>query len=178
VVTWVPYNEMGRKNPNGYLISTEHEDAVSAKGATRFIPGSEWTPAQYESDLRVKRWCVDEVRRVTGGDVLKFGIDSLAGHHMFDSVSRAECPGRFWREVYRRQLYSGLKDGGEVVDQFEEEQDRLRGALMRTLSNIGLPNRYILIDAGINPAHLKRVINIRDTDGSELDPPCYLAIRS
>jgi hypothetical protein len=107
-VTWPPYEAMGRANPNSYLISTEHEDAETVGGRTRFIPGSEWTPAQYEADLQLKRWCVDEVRRVMGQDLLRFGADSLAGHFMFDGVNRAGCPGRFWQEEYRQRLYADL----------------------------------------------------------------------
>lgn len=107
-VSWPPFAKMGRRNPNEYLISTEHEDAEIADGATHFVPGSEWTPAQYIADLHVKQWCVGEVRRVTSQDLLRFGIDSLAGHHMFDPVNRKECPGRFWRDQYRASLYAAL----------------------------------------------------------------------
>lgn len=106
--SWPPYATMSQRNPNEYLISTEHEDVETVNGATRYIPGSEWTAAQYASDLRVKRWCVEEVKRVAGLNLLRFGIDSLAGHHMFDRVNRAECPGRFWRNVYQAQLYADL----------------------------------------------------------------------
>lgn len=106
--SWTPYATMGKANPNGYLISTEHEDWIMAMGHAQGVIGSQWTPAQYAADLRVKRWCVEEVRRVTGKDLMRFGLDSLAGHHMFDSVNRAECPGRFWRDTYRQQLYSQL----------------------------------------------------------------------
>ena len=45
------------------------------------------------------------------GNLLRFGVDSLAGHHMFDSVNRAECPGRFWRDEYRARLYADLTGG-------------------------------------------------------------------
>lgn len=104
VVTWPPYDAMGRKNPNGYLISTEHEDEAKAPI---------WTPAMYEKDLMVKTWCVEEVKRVTGKDLLVFGIDSLTGHHMFDGVNRTQCPGPYWRTEYRERLYRDLI-GGEV----------------------------------------------------------------
>lgn len=104
-VTWPPFD--GR-NPNGLLISTEHEDAETVNGQTHFIPGSEWTEAQYQADLKVKRWCVEEVKRVTGADLMRYGIDSLAGHHMFDPVSRAECPGVYWRNEGRNRLWDDL----------------------------------------------------------------------
>lgn len=106
--SWPPFAAMGKRNPNGYLISTEHEDAETIGGKTVFVPGSQWTPEQYAADLKVKRWCIDEVRRVANLDLLRFGVDSLAGHHMFDSVNRAECPGKFWRDVYHAQLYADL----------------------------------------------------------------------
>ena len=108
LVSWPPYAQMNRDNPNLYLISTEHEDAETVNGQTRFIPGSEWTTAQYAADLKLKRWCIAEEKKKANGDVMRFGIDSLAGHHMFDGVNRAECPGRFWRNDYRARLYADL----------------------------------------------------------------------
>ena len=107
-VAWPRFAEMSSRNPNGYLISTEHEDAIRVNGVTQFIPGSEWTPAQYDADLRLKRWCIEEVRRVQNKDIMRFGIDSLVGHHMFDGVDRADCPGRFWRDSYRARLFADL----------------------------------------------------------------------
>lgn len=115
VVSWPPYNEMGQANPNLYLISTEHEDAETVNGKTHFIPGSEWTEEEYQADLRVKRWCIGEVKRVIGVDLMRFGLDSLAGHHMFDSVDRAECPGRFWRDEYRARLFSDLQGDDDMM---------------------------------------------------------------
>ena len=115
-ITWAPFAAMGQRSPNEYLISVEHEDAETVEGQTRFVPGSEWTPAQLKADLAIKRWCIEEVRRVQGGDLLRFGIDSLAGHYMFDPVSRAECPGRFWREQYRTKLFERLTGSDEGKD--------------------------------------------------------------
>lgn len=147
-VSWPPYAAMGRRNPNGYLISTEHEDAFSLNGRTVFIPGSEWTGAMYDADLRVKRWCVEEVARVKGLDLLRFGLDSLAGHHMFDSVNRAECPGRFWRDQYQRRLFDDLTGGEDVytphnavAQWFEgrEFPDLVIGGLMQVRNDLSLP---------------------------------------
>lgn len=108
-VTWPPFAEMARKNPNGYLISTEHEDyEMNPHGQPRPIPNAEWTPEEYAADLKVKRWCVEEIAEHTGKPLLRFGIDSLAGHYMFDPVNRAECPGKSWRESYRAMLYDEL----------------------------------------------------------------------
>lgn len=107
-ISWAPWATMQRRNPNGYLVSVEHEDYTNINGVSRPVPGSEWTMEQYAADLRLKRWMVDEVRRVKGKDLLRFGIDSLADHHMFDPVNRAECAGKYWRNNYREQLYSQL----------------------------------------------------------------------
>jgi hypothetical protein len=113
VIRWAPFAEMGRQNPNGYLISIEHADWVSVNGVSKAVPGSQWTPEEYENDLRVKRWCIEEVKRVTGKNLMRFGIDSLAGHHMFDTVNRPECPGRFWRDEYQAQLWADLQEKEE-----------------------------------------------------------------
>jgi hypothetical protein len=105
---------MGKRNPNEYLISTEHEDAYrDANGITRFT--TIWTPEMYDADLRFKRWARDELAR-EGVDVLRFGIDSFAGHYMFDPVSRANCPGAAWRDQYRFDLYADLRLPGEQED--------------------------------------------------------------
>lgn len=109
-VSWPRFQDIGRRNPNGFLISTEHEDYTLVNGKPTAVVGSEWTEAQYAADLRVKRWCVEEARRVAGKNLLTFGLDSLAGHHMFDAVDRAECPGRFWRDLYRARLFADLQE--------------------------------------------------------------------
>lgn len=129
-VTWPPFDALGRENPNLYLISTEHEDAETVNGKTRFIPGSQWTEAQYQADLKLKRWCVDELTIHTGTSPLRFGIDSLAGHYMFDGVNRAECPGRFWRDEYRQRLWRDLS-----VETTTEDQLKALVALAHFLRN-------------------------------------------
>jgi hypothetical protein len=95
-VTWLPFDTMGRENPNGYLISTEHEDETDLN--------MRWPEAMYEADLRVKRWCIEECWS-RGMDVMRFGIDSLAGHFMFDGVDRPNCPGSGWP---RERLFADL----------------------------------------------------------------------
>jgi hypothetical protein len=95
-VTWPPFDTMGGGNPNAYLISTEHEDETELN--------MRWPEAMYEADLRVKRWCIDECRS-RGMDVMRFAIDSLAGHFMFDGVDRANCPGSGWP---RERLFADL----------------------------------------------------------------------
>lgn len=117
-VTWPPYVAMDQVNPNEYLISTEHEDAVTENGQTVFVPRAAWTEAQYQSSLKVKQWCLYEAQRVQGANLLRFGINSLAGHYMFDSVNRANCPGPAWRGEYRDRLYEDLlqqKEGDMLV---------------------------------------------------------------
>lgn len=115
-VTWIPFPQMNYRNPNEYLISTEHEDAIGhdAQGNAVFAPNGVWTPEMYNADLRLKRWCVEEIRRVKGQDLLRFGVDSLAGHYMFDPVNRAGCPGNSWKSIYRQQLYNDLSGTDDV----------------------------------------------------------------
>ena len=132
-VSWKPYQQMGWSNPNMYLISTEHEDWENGHA----VPGSEWTQAQYDADLRLKRWCVDEVKRVLGKDLLRFGIDSLAGHYMFDSVNRAECPGRFWRDDYHGRLYADLTEA--PVNEADEMELADRRAAALVVKEINFP---------------------------------------
>lgn len=132
-VSWPPYQQMGGRNPNSYLISTEHEDAETVNGKTVFVPGAAWTREQYEADLRVKRWCIDEVKRVTGKDLMRFGMDSLAGHYMFDDVNRRNCPGPAWQNEYRARLYADLTQGGDELDAArmdELESQRARAYLI------------------------------------------------
>jgi len=113
-VTWPGFADMGRHNPNGYMISTEHEDAETINGQTKFRPGSSWSEDMYQADLKVKRWCIEEHKLHTGKALMQFGKDSLAGHNMFDPCSRAECPGRFWRNEYRDRLYADLVGAEDV----------------------------------------------------------------
>lgn len=134
-VTWAPFAEMGYRNPNTYLVSTEHEDVEKVNGQTVYIPGSKWTEAQYQADLKLKRWCIDEVLRVTGKDMMRFGPHSLAGHHNFDPTNRKECPGRFWRDEYRTRLYTDLSGWSapqeEIMTRFNAVVPRIRDASPR-----------------------------------------------
>jgi hypothetical protein len=109
LVTWPQFDAMGRGNPNGYLISTEHEDETELNMS--------WPEAMYEADLRLKRWSIEECRS-RGLDILRFGIDSLAGHYMFDSVNRVNCPGKGWP---RERLFADLTrvEGPEVYHQHD-----------------------------------------------------------
>ena len=164
VVTWKPYDEMkaqtGTGNPNAWLISTEHEDAETVGGQTRFVQGSMWTAAQYDADLRVKRWCVDEVQRVTGKNLLRFGVDSLAGHHMFDGVNRAECPGRYWRIEYRDRLYRDLTGGAQMpAENYVGEANERRA---RELLN------WYMYNGKVKVAHAANGLTITGPDGVPL----------
>ncbi len=103
-VIWTPYTGI---NPNALLISTEHED----QRETNMV----WPEAMYQTDLRIKRWCIKEVERVAGKDLLRFGIDSLAGHYMFDQVNRPYCPGTGWP---RERLYDDLTNAEEGDDMY------------------------------------------------------------
>lgn len=109
IVSWPPYAAMGYRNPNEYLISIEHEDWELVDGQAKAVPGSQWTEEEYQADLALKRWCIQEI-----STVMKFGYDSLASHHMFDSVNRAECAGRYWRDEYHDRLWSDLSGVDEM----------------------------------------------------------------
>jgi hypothetical protein len=173
VVTWPAYDLMSRVNPNEYLISIEHEDAVTVNGQTRFIPGSEWTTAQYDADLRVKRWCIDEAKRVMNQDLLRFDIDSLAGHHMFDGISRAECPGRFWRNEYRERLFNDLTKQEAHVD----ENEQIELTLLRTqidLIRALVAGILICVPSQDGFVEVRRIIN---GEGVAFDPPIILPVR-
>ena len=101
--------ETGTSNPNAWAVSLEHEDAVTVNGRTTFV--AEWTPEMYEADLRVKRWSIEECAR-EGIDLMRFGLDSLAGHFMFDGVNRANCPGPGWP---RERLYADLTEEDDMT---------------------------------------------------------------
>lgn len=107
VVTWPHWRELGSPNPNLLFISTEHEDWVLDGRTASAVPGSQWTQAQFDADLKLKRWCYEEYAK-EGVNLLQYGIESLTGHYMFDGVNRAECPGKFWRDEYRLKLFTGL----------------------------------------------------------------------
>lgn len=114
-ITWPPYGIMNRRNPNEYLISSEHEDWEIVNGIARAVPGSQWTQAEFDADLKLKRWLVGEIP-----SIMTFGIDSLAGHFMFDDVNRVNCPGRYWQNEYRQLLFNALQgqDGDDGMKAF------------------------------------------------------------
>lgn len=118
-VIWPKYNEMQQVNPNNYLISTEHEDWELVNGIARAVPNSAWTPQQYNADLALKKWCIEEVSKVTGKDLMKFGIESLTGHFMFDGVNRVNCPGKYWENTARWSIFDDLFKPSNGDDELE-----------------------------------------------------------
>lgn len=112
-VTWPGYAAMGYRNPNEYFISTEHEDWIIVNGVARAVPNSEWTQAEYQADIEIKEWCIEEFKRVKGIDLMPFKKDSLASHHMFNSRDRANCAGKFWRDVYQDSIWQDLSGNSE-----------------------------------------------------------------
>lgn len=142
-VSWPPFSAMNKQNPNGYLISTEHED----KQQTNL----HWPNAMLEADKAVKKWCVEETARVLNKNLLRFGIDSLAGHYMFDFRNRPYCPGTWWRDSGRFLIYNSLVNEEEVeMKRFNAEAlpTFWRGLAitagnsqgMNARSDLGLPN--------------------------------------
>lgn len=112
VVSWAPFNAMGRRNPNEYLISIEHEDWVLENGVAKPVPGPVWTSAQFDASIKVQDWCIEEFQRVRNHDLLTFDKESICGHYMFDGVNRANCPGQPWANDYRDSIYQTLVNDG------------------------------------------------------------------
>lgn len=118
-VSWPAYDDMGYLNPNEYLISIEREDAEGGR-----LGLQDWPEPQYQALLKVHKWCREEVAYVKNVELLHFGIDSLAGHYMFDAINRVNCPGTVWRNEIRPRLYNDLtqptvevrnKDGMKII---------------------------------------------------------------
>lgn len=107
VQTWNPFQTMvqetGSNDPNNWLISFEHEGDYQEL----------WTPEMYQTDLKIKQWCIQECQKVNL-NIMRFGLDSLSGHYMFDNVNRANCPGPNWP---REALWNAL-GGDEVFTRF------------------------------------------------------------
>lgn len=176
-ITWPGFDDMHQVNPNEYMISTEHEDAILVDDQVVFVPGSRWTPEQYAIDLRCKRWSVAEVRRVTGQNLLTFGLDSLAGHHMFDPVSRASCPGRVWRDEYRAQLYDDLQEEtpltphNVVATWFNERTIDAGGPYRLTArSDFGLPADAKRVRFGVYLSAGPGYLRFFNASGDEAEP--------
>jgi len=70
---------------NAHTISTEVEDETVDQP---------WTPAMVETDIRWKRWCLDEL--AAAGMAMEIGPDMLVGHYQIDAVNRPNCPGDNW----------------------------------------------------------------------------------
>jgi len=174
-VTWPPYDVMNRRNPNGYLISTEHEDAETVDGRTVFVPNAAWTPEQYAADLKVKRWCIEEVGRVTGANLLRFGIESLAGHHMFDSVNRAQCPGPAWRNEYRQRLYDDLTRTEEDDPMDAQKEEELADRRAYALLQKELLTRYRAVPVKKEGGDL--ILELRNPDRTPLQEPIFIPVR-
>lgn len=159
-VIWPPYNEMQQTNPNLYLISTEHED--------KQVTNLHWPDAMYQADLKLKRWCIEEVKRVANKDMMRFGIDSLAGHVMFDQVNRPYCPGKWWETDGRFLLFDDLMK----VEDDVTSVDNLWADLFHTL----LKDYSIKeVDSEGHPWKVYEVIN---KDGTSCDPIIKIADRS
>lgn len=168
IVIWPPYGEMkagtGTSNPNAWLISTEHEG----------FPADEWTPAMLDADIRVKRWCIEECERA-GFNALQFGIDSLAGHFMFDQMDRPSCPGPHWP---RGSIWAALQDGGD--DLSAEERKELEDARI-TLALAGARDRltWSLSPGGsylVKPGPTRTQVEWVTRRGVSFQPPIYIPV--
>lgn len=146
-ISWPHWAEMGKRNPNVLFPAVEHEDWVSVNGVSRAVMGSEWTLEQYNADLKLKRWMVEEVQRVQSRNLLRFGIDSLADHHMFDPVNRANCAGQFWRNNYRAQLYNDLTQEDDMLQTERYEGELNSARALKALTH----NLMLTMPIGFDP---------------------------
>ena len=78
-------------------ITIEHEGTDSGKA---------WTDAMFEADVKVKRWCLDELAR--NGVRLELDEDLLVGHFQIDPVNRVNCPGSAWPKA---EIIAALREG-------------------------------------------------------------------
>lgn len=70
---------------NVHSISIEHEGFWQ----------DEWTAPMLETDIAVKKWCLEELTRA-GHAPLARDEDLLVGHYQIDPRDRANCPGPNW----------------------------------------------------------------------------------
>jgi hypothetical protein len=81
-------------------ITIEHEGTDPSKA---------WTPEMLDADIRVKRWCIEELSR--NGVKLEVDNDLLVGHFQIDPVNRANCPGPAWPKA---EIIAALRSGGSA----------------------------------------------------------------
>ncbi|MEX0786890.1 MAG: hypothetical protein WD939_09650 [Dehalococcoidia bacterium] len=83
----IPYEALiagGVNLPNSHSISTEHEG----------FTGNAWPQPMVEANIRVKRWCLEELARA--GMPIELDSEALVGHFQIDGVHRVNCPGTAW----------------------------------------------------------------------------------
>jgi N-acetyl-anhydromuramyl-L-alanine amidase AmpD len=124
-------------------ITTEHEGTD---------PSKPWTPEMLDADIRVKRWCLEELARAGHG--MTVDSDLLVGHFQIDPVNRANCPGPSWpKDAILAALQTGPKpeESGDVYHQLDAQ-------------NAFLANREVAGPQAVNaffdyklPAEAKRV---------------------
>lgn len=115
------YNRNGRRNPNYWTISIEHED--------KLVPNHQITnyPSQFEASTLISAWLCEQ-----------FGLDPLApgtflGHYQIDFVNRSGCPGwtaATWNS-YVNEVSRKLR-GGVIAPTpltLEQEVARLKGLI-------------------------------------------------
>lgn len=100
---------------NARSISTEHED----KGVTNVV----WTEAMYLSDVKVKKWCLEELNRY--GRTMPVSPEMLVGHFEIDAVNRPYCPGGGYP---RPRIYADISGGVDVFVVHDQEA-KFQGSL-------------------------------------------------
>lgn len=86
---------------NAGSIATENEDENQDRP---------WPAAQIETNIRWKRWCIEELIRE--GRPMTIDEHMQAGHFQIDAVNRPGCPGENWPKA---EMYAGISA--------EEEED-------------------------------------------------------
>lgn len=83
----LPYGSLvkgGVSMLNSHSISTEHDG----------FTGTRWTDEMVASDIRVKLWCLKELRQY--GIPMDVDDDMLVSHKQIDGRHRGNCPGTGW----------------------------------------------------------------------------------
>jgi N-acetyl-anhydromuramyl-L-alanine amidase AmpD len=87
---------------DGVNLLNSHSVAIEHEGFT----GREWTADMLAADISLKLWINRELLRC-GYPTIPASEEGLIGHHVIDSVNRANCPGPTWP---RRTLIAAMED--------------------------------------------------------------------
>lgn len=117
--------------PNGGSLLNMRSISIEHEGFPFDRDGFDatWPPAMIEASVRVKRWCVGELR--AAGMPLDVDADALAGHFQIDGVNRVNCPGPEWP---RDRILAGITEATQQAQTREDD--------VRLISPRGRPEVY------------------------------------